>query len=181
MNEDYFNNITSIDQSNISEITNKYWKDIWNYAYLITKDHEQSNDIAQDVFVKAFRSLHTYRGEASVKTWLLKITRNTAYSHQRSAFFRKIILFDVVRSRENELSAEKQYFNKKLVNEIWEFVMNLPKHHREVIVLDAHYEMSIEEISNLLGIAKGTVKSRLHRARRILAKKIKEEENYVGE
>lgn len=179
MNEDYLSHITKIDNSIINDITKKYWNDVWNYVFLITKNYDHSSDITQDVFVKAFKSFSTYRGEAAVKTWLLIIARNTAYSYLRSAFFRKVILFDVVRSKEIGASAENQYFDKIFVNEVWAMVMQLPRHYREVIVLDAQFEMSIEEMSKFLSVSKGTVKSRIHRARKILANKIKEEGSYV--
>ncbi|GAA3409401.1 RNA polymerase sigma factor [Paenibacillus hodogayensis] len=179
MNEDYLNHVTKIDHSIISDITKKYWNDVWNYAFLITKDYDQSSDIAQDVFVKAFKSINTYRGEGSVKTWLLVITRNTAYSYLKSAFFRKVTLFDVMHSNASAASAEKVFFDMNFINEVWAAVMDLPRHYREVIVLDAQYEMSIEEISKFLNLSKGTVKSRIHRARKILTKKIKEEDGYA--
>ncbi|MEF3307144.1 RNA polymerase sigma factor [Paenibacillus sp. GYB003] len=181
MNDDYLRHITKIDHSMISDITKKYWNDVWNYAFLITKDQNHSSDITQDVFVKAFKSIGSYRGEGSVKSWLLAITRNTAYSYLRSAFFRKVILFPIVHLNANGASAEKEFFEKNLINEVWAAVMDLPRHYREVIVLDAQFEMSIEEISTFLGVSKGTVKSRIHRARKILTKKLKEEGVYVRE
>lgn len=181
MNEDYLRYLTEMDHFEINHITQKYWNDVWNYAFLITKDYDHASDIAQDVFVKAFRSIGSYRGEASVKTWLLTIARNTAYSHLRSAFFRKVILLDIVHPNANGASAEKEYFDNRFMNEVWATVMNLPRHYREVVVLDAQFEMSMDEISNVLNISKGTVKSRIHRARKILAKKLKEEDIYARE
>ncbi|MFC3771112.1 RNA polymerase sigma factor [Paenibacillus sp. GCM10012303] len=179
MNEDYLSHVSKIDHSIISDITKKYWNDVWNYAFLITKDYDQSNDIAQDVFVKAFKSIDSYRGEGSVKTWLLVIARNTAYSYLRSAFFRKVTVFAVVHSNASVASAEKEFFEKNFINEIWKAVMDLPRHYREVIVLDAQLEMSIDEISKFLSVSQGTVKSRIHRARKMLTKKLKEEVGYV--
>lgn len=181
MNDDYIRHITKVDHSIISDITKKYWKDVWNYAFLITKDYNLSSDIAQDVFVKAFKSIGTYRGAGTVKAWLLAITRNTAYSYRRSAFFRKVTLAPVVHLNSSGASAEKEFFDKNLTNEVWLAVMELPRHYREVVVLDAKYEMSTEEIAACLGISKGTVKSRIHRARKMLTKKLEEEGRYVRE
>ncbi|GIP38141.1 RNA polymerase sigma factor [Paenibacillus sp. J31TS4] len=175
MNEEYLRYIGQPDAAVIEDLTLTYWNDVWNYAYLITKDYSLSSDIAQDVFVKAFQSLHTFRGEASVKTWLLRIARNTAYTEQRSAFFRRVILSPSVRFGGSAPSAEAEYMEQELASEVWKYAMALPRHYREVLILDARHELSIGEIASLLNVSEGTVKSRLHRARRGLAEKLAKE------
>jgi len=60
----------------LTELMNAYGKDVWNFAFSMTKKWDQADDIAQEVFLKAYRNLHTFRSQSSVKTWLLAITRN---------------------------------------------------------------------------------------------------------
>jgi RNA polymerase sigma-70 factor (ECF subfamily) len=66
--------------------------------------------------------------------------------------------------------------DRQAERDVWEIVLGLPGKYREVIVLDAHYELSYKEMADLLGISEGTVKSRLHRARAKVERKLKEDE-----
>lgn len=76
--------------SDIRGLMESYGEDVWNYAYVITKNTHTADDVAQDVFIKAYQHAASFRGEASMKTWLLKITRNTALSYLKRAFFRRV-------------------------------------------------------------------------------------------
>jgi len=76
--------------SDIRELMESYGEDIWNYAYVITRNTHTADDVGQDVFIKAYE--HSFRGEASMETWLLKITRNAVLSYLKRAFFRRVVL-----------------------------------------------------------------------------------------
>jgi RNA polymerase sigma-70 factor (ECF subfamily) len=118
-----------------------------------------------------------------VKTWLLKITRNTAYSYRRTAFFRKTELRAEVSGPKSRW-AEDEFLEMHLENEIWRSVLRLPAVYREVLVLSAQQQLTTAEIVETLGITEGTVKSRIHRARAKAAKLMKggvfNEENGKG-
>jgi RNA polymerase sigma-70 factor (ECF subfamily) len=103
--DDYLININSIDPPTVESLVIKYWKDIWNFAFILTNKHDVADDIAQDTFVNAFLSLDSFRGESTVKTWLLKICRNQVINYKKSAFFRKIILDPFVKSYAESSSA----------------------------------------------------------------------------
>ncbi len=136
-----------------------------------------ADDITQETFIRAFRSLYSFRGESSIKTWLLKIARNRTINYKRSAFFRKIVLMeDHLNHNLSVPSAESIYFDHQFVDRIWELVLRLPMKLREVILLNAHYQMTIMDIASILGLPEGTVKSRLHRARLKLEEWLKEEQ-----
>lgn len=158
------------------EVIETYWLDVWNYAFFITKKYEMSDDITQDVFIKAYSHFETFQGNASIKTWLLKITRNTSYNYLKSAFFKKVTLVDFLSPKHTSPSTEQEFFDRQFTDEIWEAVMALPSKFREVLILDAKYELSIDEIANLLKIPEGTVKSRLYRARSKMSEWLKEVE-----
>lgn len=165
MEENYLNSATSLGAPEIEELVHRYWHEIWQYAFFLTRQEQLAEDIAQDTFVQAFRSISSFRGESSVKTWLFKIARNTAFNYRKSAFFRKVTLFGLLKDKTTYFSAETHYFNNILTDEIWEAVLALPKRYREIIILHAHYGLNHAELVALLGISAGTVKSRLHRAR----------------
>ena len=89
MELDYLKQMTVMDTQTLDKIMNLYGNDIWNYAYFLTKQQALADDIAQDVFIKAYFGIHTFRGQASLKTWLLTITRQTAFRYKRRFSFGK--------------------------------------------------------------------------------------------
>jgi len=162
---EYVKQMVSMDTDTLDAIMEHYGRDIWNYAYFLTGQHALADDIAQEVFIKAYYGIHTFRGQSSLKTWLLTITRHTAFRHKRSFFLRRVTLLERIQPGGHSLSAETEFLDRQYTDDIWEIIMELPVKFREVLVLDLHYDMPIQQIAELLGIAAGTVKSRLHRAR----------------
>lgn len=154
----------------LDELMNAFGKDVWNYAFSITRKWDLADDITQEVFIKVYRNMHAFRRDASVKTWLLTITRNTAIDYQRSAFFRKVTLSDVVEDYGEHHSVEHDVVEKWAVNEMWRMVLELPAKYREVIILYAHNQLSLKEIAQVLDVTEGTVKSRMFHARQKLIK-----------
>ncbi|MBY0597558.1 RNA polymerase sigma factor [Bacillus bingmayongensis] len=168
--------IENCNHDEIDYVIREYWQDVWNYSFIITKDTHLSDDITQEVFIKVFKKWDSFRNESSVKTWLLKITRNTALNYLKSSYFKRISLVSFFRNDKEYPSAEKQFLQKETMNEVWDIVLKLPQKHREVLILDAKYELSYDEIAETLGVSIGTVKSRLHRARARVSKILAEDE-----
>ncbi|PDY44434.1 RNA polymerase subunit sigma-24 [Bacillus pseudomycoides] len=168
--------IENCNHDEIENVIREHWQDVWNYSFIITKDTHLSDDITQEVFIKVFKKWDSFRNESSVKTWLLKITRNTALNYLKSSYFKRISLVSFFRNEKEYPSAEKQFLEKETMNEVWDIVLNLPQKHREVLILDAKYELSYDEIAETLGVSIGTVKSRLHRARARVSKILSEDE-----
>ncbi|CAK4870508.1 unnamed protein product [Aphanomyces euteiches] len=158
----------------LNDLMKNYGKDVWDYAFILTKRKEAADDLMQEVFLSAFQQIHSFRGDSSVKTWLLRITRNKSLNFLKSAFIRKVTLVDRVFSKATVCSAEQELFNHIQVQEIWGIVMKLPIKYREIILLEAHYAYTEQEMSALLEIPVGTIKSRLHRARSKVEQALKE-------
>lgn len=89
MELEYLKQMTVMDTQTLDKIMNLYGNDIWNYAYFLTKQQALADDIAQEVFIKAYFGIHTFRGRATLKTWLLTITRHTAYRYKQTFSFGK--------------------------------------------------------------------------------------------
>ncbi|MBP1992486.1 RNA polymerase sigma factor [Paenibacillus eucommiae] len=142
-----------------------FGNDVWNYAFSICRNMDLADDITQEAFLKVYRNLTTFRGEASVKTWLLTITRNTAYDYMRKAFWRKVTLVGFVDKGGTSQSAENEALENLYASDIWKKVISLPAKYREVLILHAHYQLKTREMAAILNISEGTVKSRLHHAR----------------
>lgn len=179
MEDDYLKCTTGLGATEIETLVRRYWHDVWQYAFFLTRREHLAEDIAQDTFVRAFRTIGSFRGECAIKTWLFKIARNTATNYQKSAFLNKVSLIGFLKDRQSVHSAETNYFKGVLTDEIWTAVLGLPQRYREILTLHAHYGLTHAELSELLGISVGTVKSRLHRARTKLKKRMLEGEEHV--
>ncbi|MDQ1910568.1 RNA polymerase sigma factor [Paenibacillus sp. GD4] len=179
---EYLKSLSSgMDKSAIlQELMAAYGEDVWNYAFFLTRKPELADDITQDVFVKVFERIYTFRGEASVKTWLLTITRNLVRDHWRSAWFRRVIPFGVLQREETMASAESQAIGSLVTEQVWQVVLGLPAKLREVLLLHAHHGLSYAEIARLLSVSEGTVKSRLYRARAKVSEQLHQAEGGDG-
>lgn len=173
MESDYLKHLDAVDGSGLEQLMDRYGDDVWKYAFVLTRDREQAKDIAQEVFIKAHLHIGSFRGQSSIRTWLLAIARNLCMNHLTSAYFRKIWLKETVRPDRTEPSAEAAYMGKQSAEELWRVVLGLSKKLREALVLDLEHELSVQEAAQLLNLPEGTVKSRLHRARKEVEKRLK--------
>lgn len=159
----------------LRDLMTTYGDDVWNYAFSLCRNSDMSDDITQEVFLKVYRKLGSFRGESSIKTWLLAITRHTAFDMQRSSFWKRIKSSDIFAAAAVQPSAEHEAIERFAINDIWQKVMELPVKYREVLILYAHCQLSMKEMAEILKLSEGTVKSRLFHARaRVL--KLKERE-----
>lgn len=165
MGLEYLKHVDAVEATTIDALMDEYGDDVVKYAYAITKDRELAKDIAQETFIRAHRKIDTFRGQSSVRTWLLTITRNMALNQLSSSYLRRVLSFAIVKSRQTAMSAEAAYLGQQSAKDIWQIILALPVKLREVLSLDLQQELSVPEMAELLGIPEGTVKSRLHRAR----------------
>ncbi|WP_145406350.1 RNA polymerase sigma factor [Paenibacillus silvae] len=170
----------NIDNDTLASLMDDYGNDVWNYVYFLTKNAEQADDLSQEVFVRAYTGIANYRGDCSIKTWLLTITRNTTFTYRKSRFFRSSLwgetlslesdpdrfeLTSMLRERSAHPSAEMEVMRKAHVHEIWDIVLVLPEKFREILLLHLRYGLTTTEIADMLRISQGTAKSRLSRAK----------------
>ncbi|SFL74955.1 RNA polymerase sigma-70 factor, ECF subfamily [Paenibacillus sp. 1_12] len=159
----------------LRDLMNQYGNDVWNFAFFLTRRSDAADDLSQDVFLSVYDKLYSFRGECSVKSWLLTITRNKSLNYLKSAFISKVTLVDYVIRRGSSRSAEEELFDRLETRHIWVTLMRIPRKFREILLLNAHYELTNKEISALLDIPEATVKTRLHRARNKLSDMLKKE------
>jgi RNA polymerase sigma-70 factor, ECF subfamily len=157
--------LAQMDVYSLDEIMKQYGRDVWNYAFILTKNTTMAEDITQDVFLQAYRNISTFRGEATLKTWLLRITHNISFNYRNTAFFRKVSLIGLIFPTQAACSTEDIVLEREFSSEVWQTVLNLPAKFREVLVLEAKYGLTLSEIADLLQISNGAVRSRLSRAR----------------
>ena len=152
---------------------------VFNLAFRITGNREEAEEVAQDAFLKAYRSLGSFRMNSLFSTWLYKIVYNTAISFIRTRKKTALSLDefpagikDFEYENPDEIKADQEYRNY-LVN----FAMQkLSEEERAVISLYYYEELSSEEISVITGTSRNNIKVRLFRARQRMAEIIKKEE-----
>lgn len=182
MERDYWKNLERFDSDSFRELMETYGQEVWNFAYYMTGKFHLADDIAQDVFLAVYRRIGSFRGQSSMRTWLIAITRNVALNYRRMAFLRRAVLMARPETRAEAdsafPSAEQEAMSRSFSEELWRTVMALPVKFREVLLLDVKHGLSLEEIAAVLGVPIGTVKSRLFRARRKVSEAWKEEGLY---
>lgn len=145
-------------------------------AFTYVKDRGKAEDVVQDVFLKAFRSYNHFRGDSDIKTWLYRITINRCKDELRSWSFRNIFISNTDIEKDTErgpqTTPELKVISKYDKERLGKAILSLPVKFREVIILFYYQDLSIGEISELLKISTGTVKTRLFRARKKLAQLI---------
>jgi RNA polymerase sigma-70 factor, ECF subfamily len=136
-------------------------------AFSVLRNQADAEDVAQEVFTKAHRSFHQLRDRDRFRAWLVRMTWRTALDHLRSSRRRMI----------RDMTAVPQAFGPTVEDaaiedeqrlRVWRAVDALPQRLRLVIVLSAMEGHSVKDVASLLGVAEGTVKSRLFKARKVL-------------
>tara|TARA_B100001123_G_C15321226_1_gene1027977 strand:+ start:774 stop:1361 length:588 start_codon:yes stop_codon:yes gene_type:complete len=160
------------DEQAYVELVNRYRDRLMNFVFQFLGDMEQSEDVVQDTMLKLFEKKHYYREIAKFSTWIYTIARNLANTELRKRKRRKVtVLSQMTRDeREYELPAIQPETGQEVQNEYAEkriqiAIHALPEHFKTVIILRDIQELSYDDISSIVGVPLGTVKSRINRAR----------------
>jgi RNA polymerase sigma-70 factor (ECF subfamily) len=143
-------------------IVRRYQTDVLRLALHVVHDMGAAEDATQETFIRAFRFLHRYRGDSKFSTWLLSIARNCALDELRRSTKGGWPKGDF---DDNEATRDS---HAQVGIEIREALSDLPLELREAVILIDMFGMSYREAATVVRIAEGTVKSRVHRARRLL-------------
>ena len=156
--------------------------DLYNFAYHLTYNEQDANDLVQEAFMKAFRFANSYQKGTNAKAWLFKILKNAfinAY-RKKSKQPTKVDYEEAItyKQEENEkyvgyVDLRDEIYNDMIGDELTIALNSLPVDFRTVIILSDVEEFKYEEISKILDIPIGTVRSRLFRARNLLKEKLK--------
>lgn len=152
-----------------------YREEIFLLCLGFSRNAAVAEDLCQDVYLKACRKLDTVRSPEAVRFWLFRLARNVCRDHHRRS---RIIAFDPLDSRADLASASNgggtDDFEDRLAG-LKSAVERLPGKLREVFILRTYARLSYEDVARTLRIKEGTVMSRLHRARTIVARTMSEE------
>lgn len=171
-------NLREGDMTALAILVEKYKRLVYRIAIQITRNHEDADDVMQDTFLKVYESIHSFRKEATFETWLYRIVVNHAMNVVKrrkrrretslSATSEMEIRPDLRRTADlannPQLNAEKEELQKWVT----QAVDSLPVKHRTVVILHEFEGLTHPEIASILNCSEGTVRSRLHYARRRL-------------
>jgi len=153
---------------------------VYRFIYLLVRHKETAEDLTQETFYKAFKSLNTFNNEASVLTWLLKIARNITYDH----FRRKRILQFFKWGNENDidnksLSPESTAEKKEDLSRMYAALNELKQDYQDVLILRKVQECSIKETAYILGWTEAKVKTKMARGFEALKKEFHGEGGFI--
>jgi RNA polymerase sigma-70 factor, ECF subfamily len=151
------------DLAAFESLVRAYQGDVWRLCYQLVRDRSVADDVTQDAFLRAFRFLPRFRGDAKFSTWLFTIARNCALDELRRAGRRRTLEHALERADEPRTPEPSARM------EIREAVAGLSLELREPLVFIDMFGLSYSEVGTILGLPLGTVKSRVHRARHRLA------------
>ncbi|MGH7487559.1 MAG: RNA polymerase sigma factor [bacterium] len=147
----------------------RYWNKMYHLAYSFVRERGAAEDLAQETFLKLWRALPEYSGEAALSTWIYVIGRNTCLSELRKQSHRKALPLEdpAVQAAADRARHQRAKGTERL--ECESLLALLSEEQRRVVALYYLEGRSCEEVAAMLGIASGTVRSQLHRARRRFA------------
>lgn len=159
-------------------LVRKYQHKIVRLVERYVHDQVECLDVAQEVFLKAYRAIHNFRGDSAFYTWLYRIAINTARNHL-AATSRRVTL-DYVDGMEDDYATPRDYATpeRALMGDdvrevVWQAIEGLTNDLRQAIILREIELMSYEEIAQVMDCPVGTVRSRIFRAREVIENKLR--------
>ncbi len=144
-----------------------------------SKNPADAEDLAQEVYLKAYNRLASLKDSHLSEAWLYRIARNTCLDHHRKNRFKKLINPLTGQERNDQPTPESNASQNEQLHHLKQAIRQLPRKQREVFILKEYGHFSYQEIAANLGIQEGTVMSRLNRAR-LAVRRFIEEKNHGG-
>jgi len=179
------------DEDAFREMMETYQQQVYNVVFRMLGNHEEAQDLAQEVFVTVFKAIDSFRGDSKFSTWIYRIAANHCKNRYKYLARRRFHAAEPLDEQADRASAGRQggvalplqeqisepdklLEGKRLETAIQQAMEALEQEHRLLIVLRDIQGLSYQEITTITQLAEGTVKSRLHRARMALKDRLKE-------
>ena len=166
------------DEAACTRLVTDHQRMVYQLAFHLLGDSQEALDLSQDVFLRVFRTLKHFRGHSTLRTWIYRIVLNQASNRQRwwrrrhrnqqVALEEHTAVHGDLPDRRDAISPDRQLEERETADLVWKALDALAFDQRAVIVLREIEGLSYDEIATSLGVAVGTVKSRLARARESL-------------
>lgn len=158
---------------NIEQLYRLYFKDVFLYLRAISRNEDIAEELTQETFFKALKSIHKFRGECDIRVWLCQIAKNTYYSYCEKN--RKEILEEMEESlADDTISLEKDIVNQERAAVLKKLLENMEEPYRKVFHLRVFGELSFRKIGEAFGRTENWARVTYYRARCSLAKEMED-------
>ncbi len=167
--EYYIGQVLKGNTSAFEYLVKKYQDMVFGLALKMLKNHEDAEEMVQDSFVKAFRSLNSYRQESRFSTWLYRITYNGCITllRKRKVEIRSLDESNLKEQDEQKIHEQLNEVNQEeMVRYLHLALSKLPEVDQVLITLHYYEDQKVEDVSQITGLSESNVKVRIHRARR---------------
>jgi len=170
------------DSQAFARLVSRYQRQVYNLAYHMLGNAEDAEDATQEAFLRAYVALPSFQLGKKFSSWLLSIASNLCIDILRRRRFAWLSLEDVsFRLVSPSEEPTKGLLRQEEAGQVQRLLGRLPEKYRLVVILRYWYDMSYEEIVETTGLSLNTVKTRLHRARNMLARAMAEDERCAAE
>lgn len=147
------------DREAFDHLVARYQRDVYRLCFRYVNNHQDADDMAQEVFLKAYRALGNFRGDSSFRTWIYRIGVNTCLNFRSS---RKPSAEEVTDAfADHKPSAADTVFADERARVVRDAVSRLPEKQRATVILKIYHDLTHEEVAGILGSTVGTVKANL--------------------
>jgi RNA polymerase sigma-70 factor (ECF subfamily) len=163
------------DQSSFASLVKAYQVPVYNLCHRMLGNATDAEDAAQETFVRIYAHLKTYNPELRLSSWILSVASHYCIDRLRRRRIRWLSLEQILPARlpvGRVTPAEETVMGKESCDEVRALLQSLPAEYRVVIVLRYWQDLSYTEIAQIVGSSESAIKSRLHRARRMLAQRL---------
>jgi RNA polymerase sigma-70 factor (ECF subfamily) len=164
-------------KSQVFEELMTYQKKVFLICLGFSRNASDAQDLAQDVYLKAYKNIGTLSELSLAKFWLFRIARNTCLNFQKKHRLDRISASKITQKMKDPQTPESEMIHQEQLRQLKEAIQKLPKKQRDVFVLKEYGDLSYQEIAETLKIELGTVMSRLNRARQAIKEQIKGDKN----
>lgn len=173
------NHLKNGDEFIYKYVYDQYSRMVYSVCFRMTGNKEEAEDVTQDIFIKVFNSINSFREDSKLSTWIYQITVNTCLNklRKKKAINFLSLNFWEEEKGENEMAADsltpREEIEKSEIQKIVQGAINtLPAKQKTAVILSRYEELSYKEISKIMGVSLSSVESLLFRAKENLAKKL---------
>ena len=150
------------DREAFDRLVQRYQRDVYRLCYRYLNRHEDADDVAQDVFIRAYRAIGRFRGDSAFSTWLYRIAVNACLNYRAARKPPALEVPDAL--ADPSPGAQSNVERDEQSRRVREAVSRLPEKQRATVILKVYHDLTHEEVAGILGATVGTVKANLFHA-----------------